>query len=44
MKKHLFKHFNSMEHNVFLNHVLIKLIDKKDRISTKKEKTIGGKV
>ena len=44
MKKHLFKHFNSMEHNGFLNHVLIKLIDKKDRISTKKEKTIGGKV
>ena len=30
MQEHLFIHFNSMEHNDFLNNVLVTLIDKTD--------------
>ena len=36
MHEHLFKHFNSMGHNDFLNNVSMKLIDKTDGKNPKK--------
>ena len=36
MQEHLFKHFNSMGHNGFLNNVSITLIDKTDGKNPKK--------
>ena len=36
MQEHLFKHFNSMGHNGFLNNVSITLIDKTDSKNPKK--------
>ena len=40
MQEHLFKHFNSMGHNGFLNKVSITLIDKTDCKNPKKERRL----
>ena len=44
MQEHLFKHFNSMGHNGFLNNVLIILIDKTEGKNLKREKITGGEI
>ena len=41
MQEYLFKHFNSMGHNVFLKNVSITLTDMTDCNSLKGEKTNG---
>ena len=41
MQKHLYKYFNNMRHNGFLNNVSTTLIDKTDR-TLKREKSTGG--
>ena len=40
----MFKHFNSMGYNGFLNNVSITLIDKTDGKNLKREKIIGGEL
>ena len=37
MQEHLFKHFNSMGHNNFLNNISVTLIDKTDVKPKKRE-------
>ena len=43
MQEHLFKHFNSMGHNGFVN-VSITLIDKTDDKNPKKKRITGGEL